>query len=297
MDGGPITGQPDTGFTHDNGKNIVINQNIQDKTTVAASVTADDGGYEQMFIRNIATGVTQHLSTALADILIKYDVDIQQELKHQVDDFNIYNDIIYFHTPNYFVVDRVAFDGEVITRNSFTNNYLTINTLSSVVNVSSPFFFETRDYSLMCVITAVSANINASLLMPVFYNINNNTASITRLEILNVGPSAFENVLPVKFVKISKPILTYNSRNDVYGVVSTVFDANNLGYIYQILFKYDEKNILIKGVKLISLINHGSVETINWYDAQDMHQFEINYVPYAEATININNDQGCITIW
>lgn len=297
MDGGPIIQYQEVGFVHDAGKNLVINENIDGKHTTLTTLSSSASDHGVVYVKNIVSERVYTSSLALSAITAKYTTDIQQELENSVLDFNVYNDIIYFHTPNYFVVDKVDFDGESIQRKSYTNNYIVINPLSSVANISSPFFFEDREYCLTCVVTAVSAQHNASLLLPMFYRIDYESALMTQLDISGVNVAeVFTNVLPVKFVKISKPILTYNSRNELYAMVCTLFDSNNLSYTYQVLFDYDQSNIILKGVKLVSMSGDTTVETINWHDINHLDMFEQNFVPYAEATININNLQGCITI-
>ena len=296
VDGGPINVYVDVEFAHDSGKNLVINENIEGKQTILSNNTASGSDHGWVYIRNISTGQVTHLSSALSSITTKYNDDVKKELTQHVDDFNIYNDIIYFHTPNYFVVDKVDYNGSEIVRNSYTNNYIHINPLSSVANISSPFFFEARNYCLLSVISAVSAEHNQSLLLPTFYSVDYDSAVISKLEISEFGSSMFINPLPVKFVKVSKPLITYNSRNDLYAVTTTLFDGNNMSYVYQVFFFYDQQKIYIRGVKLVSTAREGVIETINWHDTNNMNMMNINLVPYAEASIAINSNQGFISI-
>jgi hypothetical protein len=296
MDGGPLVVYTEVEFSHDTGKNLVINENIQGKKTIVTfpAVSSDDHGW--LYVKNISTGIVDHLSAALSSVVVKYNTDVQHQLTHQIEDFNVYNDIVYFHTPDYFVIDRVDFNGSSITRKSYTNNYITINPLSSVANISSPFFFETRDYCLFCVISAVSSQHTHSLLQPTFYRVNYESAAMSKIEINEFDASMFINPLPVKFTKISKPIFTYNSRNDLYAITTSLFDSNNLSYTYQIIFFYDQQSVYIKGVKLVNMCESGYVHTINWYDVNNINMMDVNYVPYAQASITVNNNQGCIVI-
>lgn len=296
MDGGPIESYVEVEFAHDTGKNLVINENIQGKQTIQTTLPATTEDRGCVYVKNISTGIVSHLSAALSAVVIKYDDDIQYELIHHVDDFNVYNDIVFFHTPNYFVVDKIDFDGATISTKSYTNNYIHINSLSCVANVSSPFFFETRDYCMVCVVSALSANSNNSVLLPVIYHVDYESASMSRIEINEFDLNVFVNPFNVKLTKISKPILTYNSRNDVYAITTTVFDGNNLSYVFQSTFSYDEQKIHIKGVKMVNMVQDGIVETVNWYDTNNIDMMDTNFVPYAEASITVNNNQGYISI-
>lgn len=295
MDGGPINVYVEVEFDHDAGKNLVINENIQGKhTTMSDSVSSDDHGW--IYIKNISTGQVDHLSSALSSIVVKYNSDIQHELTQHVDDFNIYNDIIYFHTPNYFVVDKLDFDGATITRKGYTNNYIHTPLLSSVASASSPFFFETKNYCLMCVVSSVSSDHNASMLLPVLYHVDYESAAMTQIEIDEFDASMFINPLPVRFNRVSRPILTYNSRNDVCSITTSLFDGNNLSYTYQVMFFYDQQKAYIRGVKLVNMVQEGVQSTVNWYDVNNTNMMETNFVPYAEASLTVDSNQGCIVI-
>lgn len=295
MDGGPIYGVEYIEFAHDTGKNLVITENLDGKTTIVADEVFDVD-HSSIYVKNVTTGIVTHLSAALSSIVVKYDTNIQQELINQVNDFNVYNDIIYFSTPNYFVVDRIDFDGTNIVRKSFTNNYISINPIHTIANISLPFFFETKNYSLMCVISSLSSNLNECALMPTFYKNDGDSALISKIEINNFNINEFINPLPIKFTSISKPILTYNTRNDLYAVVASVFDNNNLSYTYQILFGYNDNQINIQGVKLVSMVKHGTVHTINWYGVDNYDMFDINQISFAESTIAVDVTQGVLTI-
>lgn len=296
MDGGPIESYVEVELAHDTGKNLVINENIQGKQTTQTTLTATTEDRSCVYVKNISTGIVSHLSAALSAVTIKYNDEIQYELIHHVDSFNVYNDIVFFHTPNYFVVDKIDFDGESISTKSYTNSYIHINSLSSVANVSSPFFFEARDYCLVCVVSALSADSNNSALLPTIYYVDYESASMSKIEIDEFDLNVFINPFDVKFTKISKPILTYNSRNDIYAATTTVFDSNNLSYVFQVMFSYDQQKIYIKGVKMVDMVQDGAVETVNWYDLDNIDMMETNFVSYAEASITVNNNQGYISI-
>lgn len=295
MDGGPITVYAEVEFAHDTGKNLVVNENIQGKTTVLSDpLSSDDHGW--IYIKNISTGQVNHLSSALSSIVSKYSDDVQSELAHHVDEFNIYNDIIYFHTLNYFVVDKIDFDGTSLSRKSYTNNYIHIPVLSSVASASSPFFFETKNYCLMCVVSSVSSEHNAALLLPMLYRVDYESAAMTRIEVDEFDASLFINPLPVRFNRVSRPILTYNSRNELYAITTSLFDSNNLSYTYQVIFYYDQQKAYIHGVKLVNMVQEGVQSTVNWHDVNNINMMETNFVPYAEASLTVDNNQGCIVV-
>ena len=246
------------------------------KTLPADNITPSKIG--EVYIRDIVTGATNHLSSAYADVLKKYTTNIQNELLSSVVEFNAHVDIVYFRTTNYFVVDKVGY-GDGIESRSATNNSLWVPS-SAVAEVTQPFFFENRDYALMCVVSALSSDLNSCILQPTFYKINYDSAVIKTQELssTSVGGSEFLNPLPVKIANIVNPLIVYNSRNDLHTLIATLYDVNNFVYLFQMFFQQAGDIIVSKGTRLINLLDGGYARTINWLEDASLEDFVFNNI-------------------
>lgn len=297
MDGGPITRSEPNELAQSSYKYTTLMETSVDKQTELLGVdNFRPAKFGEIYVKDIVSGRVTHLSSALMDVVEKYSESIQYELINAVESFNIYNDIVYFRTANYFVVDRIKYDGQQITYANAYNSYFTISASKPTVNISNPFFFERGEYSVFCVLSTLSADYNESVVLPSVYKIDYNTANITKIQFDSLNINDFKNVLPIKISKIARPVLTFNSRNDIYAIVATLYDQNNLPYIYQIVFAYDERRAYIRGVKLVVLETTGKFKTINWKTTQNMNEFTINAI-LTGSNIAVNTTEGCVTLW
>lgn len=242
----------------------------------------------RVFFKDIISTRIDTLSTSFSPILYKYNETIQQELNLKVYDFNVYNDVIYFITENYFVVEKFNYFNKIGYAGT-ENNYLHLS--KDTASVSKPFFFENRDYSLVTTLSVLSADFNECVILPSIYRIDYKTAKLKKI-FPNTGDySAFLNTKSVKFVRVNQPILTYNSRNSLYAISTTVVDQNNLPYIYQVSFVYDSETVSIKDVRLITFLE--SSNTVNWYSTA----FNSLSSSTTNAQITHNKQQGYIEIY
>jgi hypothetical protein len=294
MDGGPIIRTETGDIARDTGKNLFVSNVLlgnetqllqQDQETTSTAGT--------VYIRDIATGATQHISAAYADVLTKYNTSVQNELISSVQSFNVYNDVVYFRTTNYFVADKIGYD-DGIQSLSITNNYINIPA-SAVADVSEPFFFEDKGYALTCMLSVASAQHNDCCIVPIFYKLNGN-ASLKTIAISGLTLSDKINTLDIKIKKAHKPLIVYNSRNDLYALLCTLYDCNNVPYIYQMFFDYDTLQIIPRGVRIIDLAGDVYKHTINWYDDASVSNIEINDITATPASITVDTQQGALII-
>ena len=277
VDGGPIIREETGDIARDTGKNLMLNETLSTQRTQLLS--ADNiipSKIGEVYIRDIVTGTTNHLSSAYADVLKKYTTNIQQELLSSVVDFNAYVDLVYFRTTNYFIVDKVGYGAGIESR-SATNNSLLVPS-SAVAEVTQPFFFENKDYALMCVVSSLSSDLNSCTIHPTFYKINYDTAVIKTQELSSVSVSSneFLNPMPVKIANIVNPLIVYNSRNDLHTLIATLYDVNNFVYLFQMFFQHAGEVIVSKGTRLINLLDGGYARTINLLEDTSLQDFVFN---------------------
>ena len=279
VDGGPIIREETGDIARDTGKNLMLNETLstqRTKTLSADNITPARIG--EIYIRDVVTGATNHLSSAYADVLKKYSINIQNELLSSVVEFNAHVDIVYFRTTNYFIVDKVGYDDGIASR-SATNNSLLVPS-SAVAEVAQPFFFENREYALTCVLSALSSDLNNCIIQPTFYKINYDSAVIDTqvLSSKAISGSEFSNPLPVKIANIVNPLIVYNSRNDLHTLIATLYDVNNFVYLFQMFFDHVGDVIVAKGTRLINMLDDGVARTINWLETTSLNDFVFNNI-------------------
>lgn len=285
MDGGPLIRAED--YSKPN-NTFLINEINTDKDTVVSSV--DDileSDLGSLVVKDAVLGTVTPISAALLNVLGIYNTDIQNQITNSVIDFNVYKDITYITTPDYFVVSKIEYDGTFTSKGT---DYLTIS--SSDIAISQPFFFESRDYALLCTIELLSSSSNACAIFPTLYKLQYKDAKLDKLTTLNAPLSGFINSLPIKLVNITNVVLTYNSRNDVYTIIASLEDQNGLSYLFQMFFTFDEEFITNRGIRLVSFCDNSEIQTINWYDQED--QSSNMTFNNQTATIAVNNGALCI---
>ena len=259
-------------------KNIYLNQNFDEydtTTTIKNSISQNIIYIKNAYDQNIYT-----ITDSFSSIYKKYinNTSLYDELTSSVIDFNLYNDIICIQTKNYSIFEKYKFD-KIFTPVTPYTNFLS-STNYNFERISKPFFFEFRDYSMVVKMSISAQGSFACKFVPEIYKIKYDTGLIEKLDIeydvkINAD-NILKNTLPVIFNRINEPILSYNSRNKLFAINVCVYDNNNIPYIFQIYFKYDDLNLVIMNSKLICLLKEGSFRTINFVDSTYTNLLSVN---------------------
>ena len=102
--------------------------------------------------------------------------------------------------------------------------------------------------------------------------------------------------MPVIFTQISKPVLTYNSRNKIYAISCNIFDNNNIPYIYQIYFKYDNNDINLLKANLICLMAPNTYKSIDIYNDEHNYLFNFNHLTMG-SNVDKNLTEMCLEFY
>lgn len=269
FDGGSII-QDEVYEEFNSTKNVFLKEVQNGRYTQTTNVDSISG--KEIYVRNIKDNTVSKINDSFNNILKKYNYHSQlsSELIYKIEDFNIYTDILYIRTENYAIFEKYKFDG----------NFNPANTPSNVLsgNLSDPFFFEDKNYSLICTVEISGSHLIESNVVPSIYKVYYNNSQIEKIDYtLNDELSdAFLNSLPVVYTRVSKPVLTYNSRNKIWAISTTLFDNNNIPYIYQIFFKFDNISATILNTNLICLMKQNSYKTIDIYNDEHNALFNFN---------------------
>jgi len=309
FDGGFIEDFCETDFNFEEQSKFVIQQTLTSSRTILNDVNPDEkminpyelkNSYGNIYIKNITTGNVSVLSSGLQQF-IKYNIynsTIQYELYNKVLDFNIYNNFLWIRTKEYIIFEKITYDNSGFTDSGTGLNYIRYKRGDNLSNITNPFIFESRDYAMVVMLTSINTNSNLFSIIPIFYKIDYTTTKIEKIQ--NLAPSTiYQNISsinPVKLSKINQPVLTYNTRNDKYCIMTTIEDPNGFSYIYQIKFKYDGAEILDIKIKMYNF-NIQKIKTINFYDINSLYDAKITENDITgDSLIDFNKLEGTLIL-
>ena len=301
FDAGLLTDVCEEDFDFDKQTHFLINERLTSSLTLTSQNVADDyqnfydlnKSYGIMYVRDVVSGEVMTLLNALS---------VQFENKYQDDfseilDFNVFNDFIWIRTKNNLIFEKIQYeDNKFIYSGTSNTSFDTGYTDGFIYNVSNPFIFENNDYSMVASLSVMNQESNDFYIIPTIYRIDYNTC--TKTKITSILPiSSYQNISDlndIKLYKINQPILTYNSRNNLYCVLATVEDENEFSYIYQMKFNYNGSEILNHEIKFFNFSGTEIFKTINFLDTPS---FSDNGMSINDITSNTsrNFDNGILT--
>lgn len=229
----------------------------------------------EIYIKDVITGNVSHLSSGLYIQLKTKYADFINELYDQVLDFNINNDFIWIKTQNYLIFEKISYENGQYVYSGTGENYIKRINLYNTIQISDPFIFENREYCIIAEISAINIESNSFILRPNIYKVNYNTCKIEKMN-NSYGDVFYQNDKdknPIKFRKINKCLLNYNSRNNKYALLATIEDINGLFYIYELKFDFNGYEILNQTCKLYNYSYDQYLKTINFYDDPTLNEF------------------------
>ncbi len=297
FDAGFITDTCDEDFDFNKQTNITIEQLLTTSFTISSqTVSADNknffdikNSYGTMYVKDVVSGEIKTLLESLSvQFRNKYDDDFSEIL-----DFNIFNDFIWIRTKNNLIFEKIQYEDNKFVYSGTSNSFLSTGYVEKFIhNVSNPFIFENRDYSMVATLSVMNEQSNNFYIVPKIYKVDYNTCNRTEItSILELSSYQNNSILnDIKIFRINQPILTYNSRNNMYSVLATIEDENEFSYMYQFKFKYNGSEILDHDMKFFCLSGTEVFKTINFIDkpsfsTNGMGVNDIN----SNAIINFNN--------
>lgn len=284
--------------------------------TVMSSLTGDDVYKAQTYkdqlqgkIYTKSTGApnSKSISSSLSSIFSKYSAVVKSEVYNIPKDLEIYYNTICIETPSYLVFDKIVFENDSYVEPSTTNTVFTIASASPLNVFSQRFFNEKEKTVSFCKIIPAIVNSQGQLVTDVtdIHLINNNNKmflpyiyqySITDNSTKQLFPTSteiaqlssifslseeFDSECNFNPVRVKKPILTYNSLNDVYKLVFLVMDNNNHFHLVEHTFE-------ITSDQLISFLNS------KWYKHSNTIR-TTNFVNTSFATIGADSNTGIVS--
>jgi hypothetical protein len=298
-DGGFIIDACDRIYNFNEETNFIIRNRIANSYTLSA-----ERNFEQKFerpllgsiyIKNIVTKQILPLSSALAVTFEKYSSEVKSEIYNKVIDFNVYNDFIWIRTDNYMIFDRISYE-----ETSFTDPGTTLNFLRNSKFISDPFIFENKDYCLISSLSISNVNtINHQNIFPIIKKFLFNDYILidvydgsTETNLYNTG---LDRLFKYKFV--NTPKCFYNSRNNLYGLLTTIEDQNGFPSIYKLTFEYNESKVDSLSCSITELYEYDYIRTINFHDNNSFSSAGIIFNSIDVSGYNIDQANNIITFY
>ena len=250
---------------------------------------------------------SKSISDSLSSIFSKYSSSVKSEIYNKPKDLEIFYNTICIETPSYLVFDKIVYENDIYIEPSTANTVYSISSASSLNVFSQRFFNEKEKTISFCKIVPAIVNslgqlvtditntelINSTnkMFLPYIYqfNITDNTAKQlfpSSSEIVALSGSftlanEFDTECNFNPVRVKRPILTYNSLNDVYKLVFILMDNNNHFHLVEHTFE-------ITSDQLISFLDS------KWYKHSNTIR-TTDFVNTTFASIGGNSTTGTIS--
>lgn len=297
FDAGLITDICDEDFDFNKQTNFILNERLTSNFTLTSQNVIDDlqnfydlnKSYGTIYVRDVVSGEVKTLLNALS---VQFENKYQDDFS-EIIDFNIFNDFIWIRTKNNLIFEKIQYEDNKFVYSGTSNTSFDTGYLNGYIdNISNPFIFENNDYSMVATLSVMNEESNNFYIIPTIYKIDYNTCTKTKITSLT-SLSSYQNISGlnnIKLFRINQPILTYNSRNNLYCVLATVEDENEFSYIYQMKFNYNGSEILNHEIKFFNFSGTEIFKTINFLDIPSLSNNGISLNDInSNASINFNN--------
>lgn len=261
----------------------------------------------KIYVKQSGNINSRSISDTLSSVFSKYNSSVKSEIYSTPKDLEIFYNTICVETPSYIVFDKIVYENGQYVEPSTSNTVYSISSASPLNVFSQRFFNEKEKTVSFCkIIPAVIDNLgqlvtsvtdtqlinsNNKMFIPYIYqhNITDNTTKQlfpTSSEISQLSGSftlagEFDTECNFNPVRIKKPILTYNSLNDVYKLVFLLMDNNNHFHLVEHTFE-------ITSDQLVSFLDS------KWYKHSNTIR-TTDFINTSFATIGTGSTTGTIS--
>lgn len=183
----------------------------------------------QLLIKNNSTRQVLPLLEVFPYMNTKYNSSIVSELSGNIVNFDISNDILVIETPSYLTIDRIVYENGQFKDPKNAPMYITHDS-NDYDKVSNRYKKDNHIIYAKLKIDNDSLSSNNFIVYPEIYQFD--TLNFKNLLIFPQHPSDITDYFNVsggsiKYTKSDTPILTYNSRNNIFNISFLMKDQNN----------------------------------------------------------------------
>lgn len=214
----------------------------------------------RLYVKNGTYSTSEPVSAALKGVVSKYSTAVQDQVNHDLVDFDIIQNTIFLETKSNLIIDKIVHeDGEFVAP-STVNTFYSVNSANGVETFTNRFYVEETgrvyfarfrdDSNNSC--ETVADNYKAVYPEIYEYSIANNTTTKVYPESeLDSSLSAFElniinenerNYTPDS---VHTPKIAYNSRNDLFKVTYIVNDKNDFTHMVDVSFRMADNKLTV----------------------------------------------------
>lgn len=180
----------------------------------------------KLYVKNAYSSRVKSLTSAIPHLLTKYSPEAVSQLDNNIKTFELAYDTLFIQTSSYLIIDKLEYDGKDFVNNNSNKIELPYNS-DEFNKISNRFKVGNKIY--FCVLSSVD-NVGTFLPKIYSYDLETNLNSLihptnTLTEYITCSSSN------VSYTSIGNPILTYNSRNNIFDISFVLYDMNNYPYI------------------------------------------------------------------
>jgi len=280
----------------------------------------------KLYVKDQSFSLSVPHSAALTNIFNKYSTSVKDDLYNNVVDFDIIYDSIIIESDRYIVIDKIT-----PSNNSSFDKPGTLNTVFEYVSskhiskFSNRFFKEDNKKVLFTILATNVGSIDSvtKAIIPEIYEYDVTTNKTVKLfptnnsqvegftetytlsnfiiredkAIIEGENTSLAKGTPVRFntniIFCDKPIITYNSLNDVYKITFKGIDNNNLFHIFDYTFFISQsQGVVFKDVRYYYHDKILRSTTFNEKDVELINQGVIEgaTIMSPEGNVNIQNN-------
>jgi hypothetical protein len=212
-------------------------------------------------------------------VATKYSSSIVNELTGSISRFEIAYDTMFIETSNYLVIEKIEFDGKSY-KNPKTVTYTLSHGLSAFDKLSNRFKIGSFVYYTKLKTLNNDISPNDFIIYPEIYRFD--LINFQNTLLFPVDESLITNEFSVsgsniRYIESGSPILTHNSKNNLFNVSFILKDQNNFIALHEYDFDYKSNiNFISHNIKyptadqVSNIFNDSFTDTLSVYLSSNM---------------------------
>jgi len=235
----------------------------------------------RLYVKNGTYSTSEPVSAALKGLVSKYSAAVQDQVNHELVDFDIIQNTIFLETKSNLIIDKIVHTDGKFVAPATVNTFFSVNSARGIETFTNRFYIEETGKVYFarfkfndtngCEI--VADNFKAVYPEIYEYSIATNTSTKVYPEsITDASLSAFElNVVKANTrnyapESVHTPKIAYNSRNDLFKITYIVTDKNDFTHMVDASFKMvDNKLVVIDSNRYETLNNITRTSTFGYF--------------------------------
>ena len=255
-----------------------------------------------LYVKNGTYSTSEPVSAALKGIFSKYSLAVQDQINHELIDFDIIQNTIFLETRSNLIIDKIIHTGGKFIAPTTVNTLFSVNSARGIETFTNRFYIEeTGKVYFARFKNGTGSNCgkvadNFKSVYPEIYEysiVNNTSTKIYPESATDASLSAFElnivneNIRNYAPESVHTPKIAYNSRNDLFKVTYIVNDKNDFTHMVDVSFR-------MVGNKLV-VIDSNRYETLNNINRTSTFGYQSTFCQISATSGNFTKDTDSFT--